>query len=640
MSQLIISKLILLGPSYKRTLEFQEGLNVISGERTSGKSLVLSLIDYCFGKSDKIELNVQKQLDYHCEQVFLELKIEDEILTFNRPLKEKISKIGIYFCKFKEINGYIPKIMDLKETMQFLMRKLKISEYKRTKYKAHSTQQELETISFRDLFRYVYINQHALGTDNFLENKAIFKKNKNPYAFEMLFNLIEPDKNQLQEELMNAKNSIDARNKEITGLYSYLKDKDAEDFSELFINAENLNEKINEQKIQKERIIKQSNSNSNNENKMYIKLKNRLTEIANKIIIFQKQKADLYTSLNSKKILIEEYQIEKAETDATLEINYRLVVTHQNIECPLCHSTVKSKIQSDKHKPEKILLKVQKEIENKINLVKGVIEKDLKKIEEIDGDISILHKEQSILENAISEYAKDTSVPFLSQIDSINSFINNFNKEKEIINECIRVHRKIDEKNKHIVDLEKEIERIQKALGKLKISEAHKRKIFTFLNESYRTYMKRLKYEVNANTYIDYDKYVPYHEDASVFEHESGGLLECMQISYLAAILSSRSEGFAAGHPGLLLLDSLSKYLGTIKSDADQGDVQEKERISDPLIYEEIYKILIELSSNNQIIVVDNTPPDLVSDYTRYTFYSGDKGLINLNLNEFEDIDI
>ncbi len=637
MNGIIVNKLILIGTNYKRTIEFKEGLNIIRGERTSGKSLVLSLIDYCFGKSEYIELNVQKQLDKYCDRVFIEIKIGSEILTIYRLIKERKDKIGFYFCEFNDINEYIPKLVDKKEAMQILMRKLNIGEYKRTKYKPHSTEQELETISFRDIFRYVYIKQHALGTDNFLDNKSTFKANKNPYAFEMIFNLIEQDKNQLLDKLVNENNCIDALKKEITGLFSYLKDKEAEDFNELYSNSASIDKKIKEKEEEKEFTIKQSSIQNNNENLMYIKLKKRLTQIANHIEGLRKEKLDLYKSINARKLLIVDYENERLETAATVEVNYKLQVKEQSLECPLCHSIVKSQFKKGEHKSEKILQKIQKELSNKINLVKNTIDRDLKKIEEFDNEINRLQKEQLILDNAIVEYSKETTVPFLSQIDSINSIINSYNKDKEILNECMRVHRKIDEKKKSIAEHEKEIERIQKELKKLKVSEDNKNKVFNVLNEKYRSYMQRLKYIVDQETYIDSTKYIPYHDGASVFEHESGGLLECMQISFLSAILSSKEKGYANGHPGLLMLDSISKYLGTIKSD-DNAEISDSERINDPEVYEEIYKILIELSSNNQIIVVDNTPPTIVSGYPRHTFYSGDKGLINLSVNELGDV--
>ncbi|MDF2790218.1 MAG: hypothetical protein K0S80_3316, partial [Neobacillus sp.] len=137
-----------------------------------------------------------------------------------------------------------------------------------------------------------------------------------------------------------------------------------------------------------------------------------------------------------------------------------------------------------------------------------------------------------------------------------------------------------------------------------------------------------------------------------VYAHESGGLLECMQLSYLGAILKSKTQGYATGHPGFLLLDSLSKYVGTLKKEEQQTpveqdesqseeqgskSVEEKNKINDPIVYEEFYKILIELSKDNQIILVENTPPEKFgSIYTKYTFYNGEKGLVDEKMNELK----
>ncbi|MGH0417873.1 hypothetical protein [Bacillus cereus] len=643
MNRIIITKLILQGTAYKRTLRFKDGLNIISGDKTSGKSLVLSLIDYCLGKSKKIDLNVQKQLDKYCDQIFLEIQVNKETVTLNRLLKQKQGKISIYYCGFNDLEGYTPKTVELKEVLHFLMRKLNINEYKLIKHKKHSTKQELEKISFRDIFRYSYIHQHELGTHDFLENKSTFKRYKNPYAFELMFNLVEADKDHLQEQLVKVRNEIEDTNKEITGLKSYLKDKDAEDFNELSSKATRFKNEIEQRKLEKKSIIENSKANSNNENKMYIRLKKDLTEIANQIFDLQKQKNELQNSVRAKRLLIEKYNLEKEEINATLEVNYKLAISEQNIECPLCNSTVANQIQEitkDSVTPEKTLLKIKKEINNKINLVNNLISGDNKDIEDIDIKIEKLEKKQEILNRAITEFAKSTDVPFLSQLDSINSIINKLTKNQEIVKECIRIHRKIDEKCKLIDDLNKEVKRLEKDIAALKVSRDVRKQIFNFLNTEYKGFMKRLKYDINNETYVDSESYIPYHEGASVYEHESGGLLECMQLSYLAAILSSKKEGYAVGHPGFLMLDTLSKYLGTIQVESiEQAEIKEEERINDPEVYEEIYKILIELSNKYQIIIVDNTPPEKVSGYTNYTFFSGEKGLINININEFKEED-
>lgn len=662
MTSILINKLIVQGVSYRRTVCFNKDFTIISGEKTSGKSLILSLIDYCLGKSEKIDLKVQKELNINCDQVFLELEIGNETFTFSRLLKKKQSNISIYFCIFEDIDGYTPKTVNRSEAMHFLMTKLNINEYKIIKHQKHSTQKELQSISFRDIFRFVYINQHALGTNDFLDKKTSSKSVKNPHAFKLMFNLVETDKDALKVELVEAQNKIEDAYKVISGLKSYLKDKDAEDFNVLSAKSDKIKKNIEIQKQTKKRIIENSKLNSNNENETYIKLKKDLEEITNQVVEYQRQKRQLQISIKSKHLLVEEYKVEEKEVDATLEINYKLVIPDQNIECPLCNSTVSTHTHDEGHQntnTEKMLRKVKQEIINKIKLVTNLINDELKSVEEIELQIARLSRKQAIFNEAIVEFAKETDVPFLSQVDSINSLINRLVKDHEIVKEGIRIHRKIEEKQNDITNFEATVTRLEGEIAALKISDKDQKKIFDFLNDEYKDFMTRLKYDTNDETFIHPDQYIPYYEGASVYAHESGGLLECMQLSYLGAILKSKTEGYASGHPGFLLLDSISKYVGTLKKDEQKSEdsdansnlqhiqkpmegpteIEEKNLINDPEVYEEFYKILIELSAHHQIILVENTPPEKFNKYIKYVFLKGKKGFINEEKNEFKEND-
>lgn len=88
MSKIILNKLIVQGDNYRRTIYFEKTFTIISGDKTSGKSLILSLVDYCMGRSKKIDLNVQTELAENCDQVFLEMEINNETITLNRSLKK------------------------------------------------------------------------------------------------------------------------------------------------------------------------------------------------------------------------------------------------------------------------------------------------------------------------------------------------------------------------------------------------------------------------------------------------------------------------------------------------------------------------------------------------------------------------
>lgn len=644
MSKIILQKLIVQGISYRRTIQFNENLTIISGEKTSGKSLILSLIDYCLGKKSKIDLNVQLELDAKCDQIFLELRIDDEVITLNRSLKEKQSKIGIYFCPFDQLDEYTPKTLEIKDAMKILMQKLNINEYKLIRYQKHSNNKEIDTVSFRDIFRYVYIHQHHLGTGDFLEKKNVFKSNKNPYAFKMMFNLVDADKDTLSEQLVKIQNDIEQTRRELFGLNSYLEDLDATNRIDLQAKSDKLNSDIAIQEKSKAVVIENSKTKTNNnENKMYIKLKNDLKIISNKIFDFQHKKRHLQLSISSKHLLLKEYKVEQREVEETLELNYKLIIPNQSMDCPLCNSPVSNQLHKNIHQSENAevtLHRINKEISNKIKLVTDLVDKESGHIEEIDKEIAQLSKKQSIFNEALNEYSKETDVPFLSQIDSINIIINRLTKNHEIIKEGLRIHHKIDEKNKHIEELKAAETRLIKDIAALQVSVNEKKEIFRLLDKEYKDFMGRLKYDTTGETYIHQEQMIPYYNGASVYAHESGGLLECMQLSFLGAILKSKSEGYGTGHPGFLMLDSISKYVGTLKTEdnVENQSIVSKEKINDPEVYEEFYKILIELSSEYQIILVENTPPNKYdSKYTKYTFYEGQKGLIDEEKNELKD---
>ncbi|MEK4966377.1 hypothetical protein MKX29_01505 [Cytobacillus sp. FSL R7-0696] len=647
MSRLILHKLIIMGVTYKRTINFNEDFTIISGEKTSGKSLILSLIDYCFGKSSKIDLNVQRELDSKCDQVFLELRIGEEVLTLNRLLKEKHTKISIYFCSFDDLDEYTPKTLEIQDAMKILMNKLNINEYKLVRHQKHSNKKEIDTVSFRDIFRYVYIHQHELGTGDFLGKKSTFKANKNPHAFKMMFNLVDADKETLNEQLVEVQNEIDETRRELFGLNSYLRDLDAVDRINMQLKSDKLQSDIEKQKQLKADVLENSVNGSNNseENKMYIKLKDDLNKVTNKKLEYQRSKRHSQLSINSKELLIKEYENDLKEVEETLDINYNLIIPNQSVECPLCSSKVLSHLHNKVHNSENAeatLKKIKKQIKNKINLVRDLIEKENEQIEDLDKEINLYSEKQSIFNEALIEYSKKTQVPYLSHIDSINAIINRLTKKQETLKEGLRIHHKIEEKENLIVDLKAEEARLIKDIEALQVSSKEKETIFNFLDKKYKEFMKRLKYDTSNETSIHKEKMIPFYNGASVYAHESGGLLECMQLSFLGAILKSKTQGYANGHPGLLLLDSLSKYVGTLeKEDKDEeSSVTSEGKINDPEVYDEFYKILIELSKDHQIILVENTPPHKYdSMYTKYTLYTGEKGLVDEENNEIKDSD-
>ncbi|WP_060206781.1 hypothetical protein [Sporosarcina koreensis] len=632
---MIIKKLIVQGISYQRTIDFSKGLNIISGEKTSGKSLVLSLIDYCLGKDRGISLKVQTELAANVDFIFLEIEINQEIFTVFRGIKKDLSIFWLYYCKFDGINEYIPEKLNKKELQAFLMKKMGAMEFKKTKNKARSNELTTETISFRDIYRYCFINQHDLGTHNFLSHNEPMKRYKNPISFEMIFDLVNFSQNELQTEIAKVQNQIIDNEKKIDNLEGYLNQRGNTDYSDLLDQIGNYDDQIDELLQRKNKIIRRQNEENElaTSNRDYILLNSEINELDSEIEQIKNQIKDIQLGITSNGLLLSDYHSEMKDIKTTEEINYKLKISEHELTCPLCNSKVKNDLHQEQNKktsPENFKY-ILKDIQNKIKMVNEVMDTSKEKISELQTQIKKKKRKKEILSLALSEFSKDVHTPFLPQLNSINVNINNLEKDREILLESKRVFNKINELSNIVENDKIQLEALKVKLKAMDEKSKRKNQIMNELNRVYLSNMKKMKYYDTTDSFIDEEDYIPYYKNASVYEHESGGLLECMQLSFLDAVISNSSAIF---HPKLLILDSISKYFGTNKNE-QSVQVEDEHVINDPEVYLNIYYMLVELSKKAQIIVVENTPPEEMLQFVKYSFRDGEKGFIDLSKNEF-----
>lgn len=631
-----IKKLVVLGPTYQRTLEFNDGLNIISGERTSGKSLVLSLIDYCLGKSGKINLKVQKELAEHIDQVYLEITINDMVYTIYKKLKSHYDKFWIYYTEYAEIEDFIPDKKDRKEYLSFLVNKIGAIDYEKTKSKPNTKELTTQTVSFRDMFRYSFVNQHDLGTHHFLANTQHMKKINNPIAFELIFDLIDYNHKDIQIQIKNKTNEIIGEQKKIDSYKDYLDARDYSDFDLLNKEIEKISIEIDQYKFEVKEIINRDVSERKNvpENKEYIKITNELLLIDKKRSTLSSRIQDLEYAILSNEILRKEYQSEMNDIKVTEEANLHLHLKQHKLICPLCDSLVHNSFDENKSKVslEKSFMLIESDIKSKMKLVERVIETNKTKVSELRTERKKQESKRDILNLALTQYVNDLKTPYLSHVNSLNLRIGNLEKNKTILNENLKVHNSI---SSILIQKDKLEDQLEKLKGQLTMSaDKSKRKKLAIedLERRYLENMRAMKYKDYTETRIDANNYTPYFQDSSVYEHESGGLLICMQLSFLEAIASSQYSSY---HTGVLMFDSLSKYFGTIESKREENvDLKAKDLIQDPEVFLEVFKLLVNVENGVQSIVVENTPPAQMEPYVIYTFLNGDRGYIDLDKNE------
>ena len=627
-----VEKLIIEGSKYKRTLKFTSGLNIIKGDKYSGKSLVLSLIDYAFGRQDGITSNAQRELKDNCDFVVLDLCIGNSSVTLKRDLWRNKTYIEVYFCESEKIINYAPKIINLDEFSQFMLNLLDIPELKLLKHLPHSKEYTTETLSFRDLFRYVYINQHELGTPNFMGLSIPAKKNKNKTMFEVLFGFLEFDEKNLIDQIKKKENERVYIQEQIVGLTSYLKEQQIYDREILDQNYKRLSEKILEVVTRKKSFLAAVSNREGKVEHVYAKINHHINELDETYLRWLVPKKNTEFTIFQKEALICQYRDELNEMLATKEANEILPKVEHQLNCPLCKQEVvfKDRLNVDNvFNVDEIIL----QLKGKIFTAEKSIDYSKMQVEKYQKDIAHIIEEQTMYVNARNEYKRSISAPYIPELEALNELNNQLSDKQATVNEGVKIFNKLDEKSSKIKKAEEDISKLKAKLQENKMGEKEKNISLDLLEKRYNGFLLAFKQRINNNTKIDRKNYLPIYDSASLLEHDSGGMLLCMHLAYLFAILYTKKGSDNFSHPGFMMFDTISKYLGTIKSNSiDESD---PEKILDPEVYEKIYSDMYKIGNTFQIIAVENTPPPKLNNKAiRFTFHNGEHGLVDLSKNE------
>lgn len=629
-TKLRLLKLIISGERYKRTLDIDESLIIIKGDGFSGKSLVLNLIAYCLGGKTKIiDLSVQKELNDYCDEVFLELKAGDSTYTINRNLKYDKNTINIYLCGYDEHKEYSPWRKKDDEANDFFAEQFQIPLHTILRKKPGSKDLKQEKISFRDYMRYIFIHQGELGTNQFLQNNNNFVSGKNKEVFKIINDLVITDLENINKELQIKRNEFNKIEKINLGLDEYLYNREATELVELSSNRDNYSKQIDDFIKRKKDLIKKNNKD---ESRVFSSLKNDIKEIDEVSFEMNEKIKMVDLSIQNKKLLLNDYSIEQEKLDATLEAMKRIRISEQSERCPLCQTIIK--IDNESCETNEDIEKALNQMENKIDTLEELVKLDMERLEEYKSEFNKMSQKRKIYITALNEYKKNMEVPYLSEIESINSLIRDMTEERNKVNSLIDIHNEIERNAGKMLKLEGRLKTLNEKKKEFMKLQKREEDVLRNLNGKYRNLMFRFNFTniEEESCYISKETYLPYYSGISVLKHTSGCLLLCMQIAYLGALLELNNEEDNNCHPGLLMLDTVSNNIGTNKESGDSID---------PATYQELFKYLIELSTNNQIFIIDNTPPKIEVPNKEYVFKrvsQGDslRGLIDESENEIE----
>lgn len=627
-SYLRIEKLILVGIRKNYIVRFEEGLNIIHGDSDTGKSSILEFINYLLGAS-KIEL--ADEIITSISYAALEIIINGTPYTIVRDIYKPQDFIEVYLCSFEKREGFISRKYNpnfskdnapdgfysdfLMDALNFPKLKLKVSPTQSTS--------QFKRLSFRNIIKYVYVNQDDMGSKSLLGLTDWAKYTYTKEVFKYIYNVLDTDILDIEQQISDKRTELNNLRKKYEHVSEFLRETGYE-------SIPSLDDAIEECEVVYESISDELNALNDNmmaNSDNYNQLKTYHSEFSLKIKVITKN-IDEITSKKEQYIRLKnDYANDIKKIKAIHLANKKIgVAQDMKCNCPICDNIIIIENGDGgfiKSKPESLdeelfsLLKREKSIEELIitltneqkNLLSGKIQ--------LEGDLNKVSE-------MIDTEAKQFITPFLTQRDALLKEMTSAGKKRESLISSLRVRNHQDElltKQKTISD---NIETLVEKLDDLKVKAPDIAGILSSLGDDLMAFLTGVKIKNRTGVSINNKHFSPVVRERDYFNITSGGLRTVITIGYMAAILKSSIDA-DINHPRLLLLDTIGKYLGknlkpkyaaqtNIKEDIDEG-------ISDPEKYENIYNELIKIcnyaqrrKSPCQIIIVDNDVPDKLSE--------------------------
>jgi chromosome segregation ATPase len=621
--RLRLNKLLLIGDEKHYEVEFKDGLNFITGPISTGKSTILELIDYCLGK--KRHKNYE-EVRLKCKYVALDLYLNNERFLIERPLFSFDLPVRIYNWNEEEkrfdddFDFFIVTIPKEENSLaRFLQEKLEIPEMKLSG----------QTFSFRDLFKYCYVSQTNIDSENILDEKYYTKAFKRKPTLEIILNSL----NQLLNELKNDK-------KEQSQLINELLDKkeaivkflrDVELFS---TKAQNEDRKaaliIKRTEHLSELIEVKNNGKLKDDNTKSLEF--QLFKLRDKIESLNEEENEIRKYITKLKLLLNQYSNEIIKLDYLILSNGKL----QSIEfssCPSCSSEIEKKEHNNCDLCGNILTEYNEDEEKAIKLERKRLNIRLNSLKDfIEEQSDLLYDKSKLkekrkreifeIEDKINTIQRQYISPFIEKIELLNRNIGELDKKIENLELSTNVQEELTTLSDNIQKNENKLKAIREQITDIENDSTDFSNIINRLSKRFSNILKSFQFPKLNNAYISDKNYLPYVRGTKYDEIGSLGAVTLVNIAYFLSILELSLELKKSYHPKVLLLDTVGKNLG--KREVEDGD----DEFRDTKIFKSVFKYLVEFSekykSQMQLFVINNDYSEDIMESDIIVQFDGD----------------
>lgn len=643
-NKLFLVSLTLIGFRKNYTVCFKEGLNFISGPLSTGKSSIVELIDYALGKEKhKSYIEIKKS----CSDVELVLfignkkyKIVRPLFDFKRPVKifDWNEELDSFSEEFQLAEIDIPS--NEKSLSAFLLREVGLPNIKIAN----------QSFSFRDLFKYSYISQARIDSENLLNEKMWQYNFKRKHTFEIIFGIYNELLGDLKQQLKIKNAEINSLQNKRDGIYEFLKNLDLIDTEIFQENKEHINLLLQRKRNKLSKLKKEGKHSSKGtlliENRIF-KLKSNIEHLKDEIDK-KNQYIEKLTLLRNQYIGdIEKinFIIEGAKSFRAFKfdtcpscLNQLQVIksTSETANCNLCGSKLKDltieEIDTFKNEIRRITLKsnslikfidIQKEQLSDLNLEKNRLYK-------------LLIKRQNELDHIQSDYVS----PYLEQIERLNYEIGALIESEEQLNEKLKVINQFAKINNEIINEETMKTNLEEQINSIETDTLTKEEVVKDLSQLFDEILTEFSFPKLSDAYIKESDYLPYVRGVKYDELGSGGAVTMTTMAYFLSIALLKIKN--KNHLGLLIMDSPRKNLG--------ADAKLDDDFKDEAIFNSIIKYFMFIFDDEnkhkddleeiQLIIVSNGTPEYLNKNDLIVEFDGEgnKGLPYGLIDDIENL--
>lgn len=611
---------------------FYPGVNIIYGDADTGKSSILELINYLFGSK---KLNLYEEIESSVKYAMIEVSLSGITYCVKRDIFNTAQLIEVYPCEYELIERYSPKkyiptfgisLAGYSYYSDFLLESLNLPRLQ-IKNAPSKDDSQMSRFSFRDLFKYCYVDQDDLGSKSFLDIGKWAVEVKNRETFKYIFNILDSQIAELQAEISDKSTRKNKLNQKYEAVAEFLRDSELSSLVELDVTIKKLEQSIGE--IQKH--IDSINKRMTADNESYRGLKSVYDEITF-AIKDSESKVDKANHTMQRYVRLKNDYLSDVDKFKSSLLAQELIGVDPEATtlCPVCDSKMaveEARIKFEISESDKVNHEINS-LKRRIKDLDVMIEEQRKTIELETVKLRTLEQDQKRAKLLIDENSIKMITPYLAERDTFIAKQASLKEKRSDIVSRLKIRNQHQVLHKTIESLESSIQKLNDNLEKLKVNSPSQSDILADLGDALDDFLTFVKIKNRKGVSISKSKFLPVVRGMDYVDINSGGLRTITSIGYLSSIFSMAiSEDLNI--PPFLMIDTVGKYLGKTKEtymEATSAKDDLFEGMSDPSKYRNIYEYLINMatayeeeSKTCQIILVDNdVPPEVQREYSGF----------------------